>query len=129
MTASKPSSAKQKSDELNEFEAACVVGLSPKLLRWFTSHAPKRDSERKLKARKADGRLYIERAELEGFNNWLKLPWASKAGERPSIPAGIKREVQEEAGGECAICHSNANSCEAVHIVPVAKSKTTIRRT
>jgi DnaJ-class molecular chaperone len=122
MKAAKPFGTKA-GDELNEFQAASHVGMSPKLLRWFASYAPKPDSDRKLKVRKADGRLYIRRAELDGFNDWLKLPWPSKAGARPPVPEGIKQEIREEAGGECAICHSNAGSCEAAHIVPVSKSK------
>lgn len=118
----KSSKAKAK-DELNEFQAASLVGMSPTLLRWFVSYAPKHGSDRKLQARKDGERLYFERSELEGFNDWLKLAWPSKAGVRPSVPTGIRQEVREEAGGECAICQKNANSCEAAHIDPVHKSK------
>lgn len=117
------SAVKPEKGELNEFQAASLVGLSPKLLRWLTSYAAKPDSDRKLKAREEGGRLYMKQDEVEGFNDWLKLPWPSKDGSRPPVPTGIKREIQEEAGGECAICHNNANSCEAAHIVPLAKSK------
>ncbi len=118
-----PVPAKVAKEELNEFQAASLVGMSPTLLKWFVSYAPKYGSGRKLKARKESGRFYFDRAELEGFNDWLKLPWPSKNGDRPPVPAGIKSEIQEEAHGECAICHANANSCEAAHIDPVSKSK------
>ncbi|RYG87771.1 MAG: hypothetical protein EON58_20455, partial [Alphaproteobacteria bacterium] len=110
-------------DELNEFQAASLVGMSPTLLKWFVSYAPKHASNRKLKARKYKKRYFFDRAELEGFNDWLSLPWPSKNGDRPPVPSGIKSEIQEEAHGECAICHGNANSCEAAHIDPVASSK------
>ncbi|WP_336814103.1 zinc finger domain-containing protein [Bosea sp. MMO-172] len=123
MKVPKPSTTGPGQDELNEFQAASLVGMSPKLLRWLTSYAPKQDSSRKLKARKGDDQIYFERAELEGFNDWLKLPWPKKDGGRPPVPEGIRREIQDEAGGECAICHAHANSCEAAHIVPVAKTQ------
>jgi ribosomal protein L40E len=110
-------------DELNEFEAAAVVGLSPQLLRWLAGHAPKQESDRKLQIRTEGSRFFVERDELVGFNDWLKMPWPSKPGVRPPIPAGVRREVKDEASGECAMCLKNGNSCEAAHIDPVAKSK------
>ncbi|WP_199085492.1 HNH endonuclease signature motif containing protein [Bosea sp. ASV33] len=123
MKASTPSTTAPGHGELDEFQAASLVGMSPKLLRWFTSYAPKQDSDRKLKARKEEEQIYFERTELEGFNDWLKLPWPSKDGARPPVPEGIKREIKDEAGGECAICHAHSDSCEAAHIVPVAATK------
>lgn len=82
--------AHKPKDELNEFQAASVVGMSPTLLKWFVSYAPKYGSDRKLKARADSGHLYFERAELEGFNDWLKVAWPSKEGARPPVPTGIK---------------------------------------
>lgn len=117
-----PSSPKLK-HELNEYEAAALVGLSPSLLRWLAGYAPKQGIDRKLQIRKEGGRIFVERDELVGFNDWLKVAWPSKGSTRPPIPAGIRREIQDEASGECAICLKNGNSCEAAHIDPVAKSK------
>ncbi|MCJ2130977.1 zinc finger domain-containing protein [Methylobacterium sp. E-045] len=119
----KPTAPTKPKDELNEFEAAALVGLSPRLLKWLASYAPKQGAERKLKVRKDGGRVFVNHDDLIEFNDWLNLPWPSKAGARPPIPLGILREVKEEAGGECAICLKNGNSCEAAHIDPVAKSK------
>jgi DnaJ-class molecular chaperone len=110
---------------LSEYEAACETGMSPKLLRWLTSNAPKSGIPRKLKVAKTDGgTLYFEEEELVGFNKWLKLPWPnSKSGKRPHVPKGIRLEIIEEANGECAICHGHKNTCEAAHLDPVHKSK------
>jgi DnaJ-class molecular chaperone len=112
-----------KAGELNEFQAAALVGLSPRLLRWLSGHAPKVDNVRKLKVRKSGDTLFFDQKELVGFNDWLRLPWPHKPGSRPPIPAGIRREIREEASGQCAMCNTNADACEAAHIEPVAKSK------
>ncbi|MDO9338636.1 MAG: zinc finger domain-containing protein [Caulobacter sp.] len=118
-----PTPAPKSNDELNRYQAAALVGLSPDLLGWLSSYAPKQEVDRKLKVRKDGDQFFVEQAELVEFNDWLKLPWPSKDGARPPIPSGIRREIQEEASGECAICLKNGNSCEAAHIEPVAKSK------
>lgn len=112
-----------KPGELSEFEAAVLVGMSPKLLRWLASYAPKQGVDRKLKIRKDGGAVFIDRDELLQFNSWLKLPWPSKDGTRPGIPSGIRTEIREEASGECAMCKKDGAACEAAHIEPVAKSK------
>lgn len=109
---------------LNEYAAAALVGMSPTLLRWFTSYAPKQGNSRKLKKEKdVDDVVYYDRDELLSFNDWLKAPWPSKGKERPPIPKGIRREIKHEANGECAICHSHKDTCEAAHLDPVANSK------
>jgi len=123
-----PKKAKTKtptagSDELNEYQAASLVGMSPALIRWLGSYAPKQGVPRKLKLRKEGDAVFVDRSELTDFNDWLRLPWPSKDSARPPIPTGIRDEIREEAGGDCAICHANAGSCEAAHIVPVAHSK------
>ncbi|MFB6328539.1 HNH endonuclease [Pantoea deleyi] len=106
-----------------EFEAACITGMSPKLLRWLTSYAPKYMETRKLKvAKKLDNIYYFELDELHAFNAWLKSPWPSKSGTRPSIPKEIRREIKNEANGECAICHGHKDTCEAAHLDPVSQS-------
>lgn len=119
----KPQPSPKPNDELNEYEAAALVGLSPKLLRWLAGHAPKQDTDRKLQVRTEGERIFIGQKELLGFNAWLKVAWPSKGSTRPPVPTGIRREIQDEASGECAICLKNGNSCEAAHIDPVAKSK------
>lgn len=110
---------------LSEYEAACATGMSPKLLRWLTKNAPKTGISRKLKIAKNDqGALFFEEEELLGFDNWLKRPWpTTETGQRPHVPKGIRVEVMEEAGGECAICNSHRDTCEAAHLDPVHKSK------
>ncbi len=110
-------------DELNEYQAAALTGLSPTLLRWLTSHAPKTGSQRKLPvARKSDDLLFFNKNDLIKFNEWLKLPWPRKGTARPLIPIGIRKEIKFEANGACAICNSHVDTCEAAHIDPVSKS-------
>ena len=106
-----------------EYEAACITGMSPELLRWLTTNAPKSGISRKLKVAKEQGdTFFFEQDELLGFNDWLKAPWPRKDGKRPHIPSAIRREIINEANGECAICHGHKNTCEAAHLDPVHKS-------
>jgi len=109
---------------INQYEAAALTGLSPALLAWLTSHAPKPGDKRKLKfVKKEKGIYYFDRDELTAFNAWLKAPWPQKDGKRPRIPDGIRVEVMTEANGACAICHGHKDACEAAHLDPVAMSK------
>jgi hypothetical protein len=108
---------------LSEYEAAAVSGLSPELLKWLTTHAPKQGLSRTLKVAKVKGKTYFfEEEELLSFNNWLKSPWPHKDGKRPHIPTIFRREIKNEANGECAICQSHKDTCEAAHLDPVSKS-------
>jgi DnaJ-class molecular chaperone len=114
----------RKKKLVSEYEAAATVGMSPTLLRWFTSHAPKSGDPRKLKiAKEENGVVFFEEQELLSFNDWLRLPWPHKPGKRPNIPTGIRTEIEVEANGACAICNSNAETCEAAHLNPVSKTK------
>jgi hypothetical protein len=117
--------ATKESRVLTEYEAAKTVGMSPTLLRWLTSYAPRPDSERKLQiAKKEQDTLFFDETELLDFNAWLTRPWPKKDDEaRPGVPAGIRDEIRIEANGECAICLANADKCEAAHIEPFAKSR------
>jgi phage FluMu protein Com len=109
---------------VNEFQAAAMVGLSPRLLGWLTKHAPKQGVDRKLKVKKqVDGISFFDEEELRSFNEWLRLPWPHKEKKRPPIPAGIREEIRVEANGECAICNAHGDTCQAAHLDPVAKSK------
>jgi hypothetical protein len=106
-----------------EYEAACITGMSPELLRWLTTNAPKSGISRKLKVAKEQGdTFFFEQDELLGFNDWLKAPWPRKDGKRPHVPTAIRREIINEANGECAICHGHKDTCEAAHLDPVHKS-------
>jgi DnaJ-class molecular chaperone len=109
---------------INQYEAAAITGLSPELLAWLTTHAPKQGIKRKLKYVKIKDAIYFyDKEELTEFNNWLKLPWPHEKGKRPHLPSAIRREIKYEANGECAICHGHKDSCEAAHLDPVSKSK------
>lgn len=107
--------------ELTEIDAAIAVGMSPRLLRWFTSYAPKHGSDRKLPCRKAGGEYFYEKSELHAFDNFLREPWPSGNAQRPAIPAGILDEIKSEAYFQCAIC-PHGNDGEAAHIEAVAES-------
>jgi DnaJ-class molecular chaperone len=114
----------KKQKLLSEYEAAAMVGMSPKLLRWFTSRAPKSGDPRKLKiAKEKNGVIFFEQQDLLSFNEWLRLPWPHKTGKRPNIPVGIREEIKIEANGACAICNTNGDTCEAAHLDPVSKTK------
>jgi hypothetical protein len=108
---------------LNEYKAAAKVGLSPTLLGWLAKYSPKQGNPRKLKIEKKKGVLFVDEEELLDFNEWLKLPWPQKDGKRPPVPSGIREEIKTEANGECAICQSHKDTCEAAHLDPVANSK------
>ncbi|WP_167706630.1 HNH endonuclease signature motif containing protein [Sphingobium fuliginis] len=113
----------KSTDLISEYEAASITCMSPDLLRWFTSHAPKSGIKRKLKAGRKDGdRIFYDREEVLSFDAWLKQPWPRKDGKRPRIPSKIRAEIKVEANGACAICHGHKDTCEAAHLDPVAKS-------
>jgi|GEM_PF-1977157 len=105
---------------ISEFEAAQEVKMSPTLLRWFTSYAPKNDGV-KLKYTEKNGVYYYDKNELINFSSFLNLPWAkSDKGSRPRIPIGIAREIKTECHHRCPACNSNIG--ELAHIKPVAKT-------
>jgi len=111
-------------DELNITEAALLVGMSPELLYWFISYAPKwKDSRKLLVARRIENVPIFKKSELINFNAWLSKPWPSPVGTRPNIPTRIREEIINEVGNLCAICHEHSRACEAAHIDPVAQSK------
>jgi DnaJ-class molecular chaperone len=113
-----------KKQLLNEYEAAVIVGISPRLLRWFTQHGPKQGKSRKLRqAQTIKDVSFYDQKELLKFNEWLRQPWPHKKGKRPPVPSGIREEVQVEANGECAICNSHKDTCQAAHLDPVSNSK------
>ncbi|MBX3582463.1 MAG: hypothetical protein KF810_11235 [Rhizobiaceae bacterium] len=109
---------------ISEYEAATLTAMSPDLLRWFVSYAPKQGSNRKLKlAKKEDDTWFFDKNDVIEFDAWLKMPWPSQDGQRPPVPTGIRREIKAEAGGACAICHDHKDTCEAAHLDAVAASK------
>lgn len=109
---------------LNEYKAAVTVGMSPNLMRWFTSYAPKSGDPRKLRiAKEGKNVVFYEEQELLSFNEWLRRAWPHKPGKRPGIPTGIRDEIKVEANGACALCQSHGDSCEAAHLDPVSKTE------
>jgi len=111
------------SKQLTEIEAAIRVKMSPGLLRWFTGHAPKHNSKRKLPFTEKGGEFFYDAEQLDGFDAFLKEPWPIPPGQkRPPVPAGIEREIKIEAHHKCAFCEYTAHG-EDAHIDAVAKSK------
>jgi rubrerythrin len=108
---------------LNEIEAALYLKMSPSLIRWLTSHAPKKGESRKLRFLKKEGsKLFFEEAELDSFNKYLQEPWpVSPNQKRPNIPNEIDTEIKQEARFRCAICEESEG--EIAHIDPVHLSK------
>lgn len=112
------------SELLDEYEAAAMVGMSPKLLRYFSSYAVKKDDSRKLVvAKKVGDTFYFEADELIAYDNWLKQPWPADKGKRPHLPKSIRSEIKQEANLECALCKASGQAGEAAHIRDVAISK------
>lgn len=115
---------KKTDEELNITEAALLLSMSPELLMWLTTHAPKRKDPRKLRvARTVEGVAMFAKSELLDFNKWLMQAWPSAPGKRPTIPTGIHNEIVNESATVCAICFQYPNACEAAHIEPVAQGK------
>lgn len=109
---------------VNVFEAAVLVGMSPELLKWFTSYAPKSGDPRKLATvGKVNSVTLFDEDELLDFSRWLAQPWPTNGATRPPIPTGIEREIKNESVGQCALCKTHGDSCEAAHIEPVSQSK------
>ena len=65
-------------------EAGHRLRVTPRLLKWFTSHSPKRDG-RKLQQEVLGN---FRATELDAFDNYLRDPWQDKY-----VPAGIKIEL------------------------------------
>lgn len=111
------------SKELTEIEAAICVQMSPALLRWFTGHAPKHGSNRKLPYTEKEGEYFYDEDELIAFDGYLKEPWPKPPNsQRPRVPDGITREIVIEANHKCAFCEYT-NSGEVAHIDAVHKSR------
>ena len=110
---------------LNQFEAAASLTISPELLLYCTREPVKHGHDRKLGIASKEGEVvFFDESELKDYDQYLRGIWPSKeAGARPHLPKSFKDEVKREASGECALCLTNGNSCEAAHIASVAKSK------
>jgi DnaJ-class molecular chaperone len=109
---------------LDQYQAACLIGISPDLLKYLTERTVKKDDARKLQIARRDGdNLWFSETELRAYNEWLFQPWPADGKKRPHLPSAIRDEVKYEAAGECAICSKHGNSCEAAHIAPVAVTK------
>ena len=103
---------------MSEFNAAVRFKMSPELLRWFTSYAPKNDGK-KLPYTDENGIYYFEYDDLIKFNSHLLSPWQKpKSGTRPHIPEGISAEIKREAHFRCPACNTNVG--EIAHIESVS---------
>lgn len=104
---------------INEFKAAVEFGFSPDLLRWFTQN-PVIDNE-VLPYIEEFGVYFFLRHDLESLHGKMLSKWPlPPKGSRPTIPAGIQREIKEEAQFSCPVCHRPQG--ELAHIHAVAKS-------
>ena len=108
-----------KSERLNEYEASIKYGFSPELLRWLTEN-PVVDKE-VLPYEEVLSIYYFKEEDLKALDTKMSGFWPiPKKGSRPTMPAGIKREIKEEAYFSCPVCHRTPG--EVAHIKPVAKS-------
>jgi DnaJ-class molecular chaperone len=105
---------------MSEIEAAIHLKMSPELLEFFATKAPKSGETRKLPRTEADGVVRYRRDDLDAFNSYLDEQWPKPAkAQRPHLPRKLKLEIKLEAHCGCAICGHSANG-EAAHIEPVA---------
>jgi len=88
-------------------EASAHLRISPILLKWFGSYAPKRDG-RKLREQSPG---VFEASELNAFDAHLKTAWRNR-----SVPSGIKRELALEASGSCPVCNQPCEKLQEAHI-------------
>lgn len=113
-----------KSNLLNEYQAAVLIGMSPELLRYLANHQVKWKNARKLAvAKNVDDALYFKETELRDYDAWLRTPWPAKDNKRPSLPSAFREEIRLEANLECALCKSSGQAGEAAHIDPVNTSR------
>lgn len=112
------------SKPLDQYQAAALIGFSPELLKYLTTHKVKWKESRKLvTAKEVDGTLFFDEAELKSYDAWLRDSWPAKDDGRASIPEGIKKEIKTEANLECALCQKAGEAGEAAHINPWKTSK------
>ena len=88
-------------------EASHQLRVSPELLKWYGSYAPKSDGRKLQQTRPGE----FDKAELVAFDNHLRTAWATRA-----VPVGIERELFIEACGLCAICQQPCEKPQAAHI-------------
>ena len=90
---------------LTIYKAAIILKMSPTLIKWLTSYAPKYNETRKLPYEKdKEGEYLFNEEDLNDFNKYLCEPWpCMKNVQRPSIPAGIKTEIEKESRFQCVI--------------------------
>jgi len=94
-------------EHLSIFEAAILLKMSPTLIQWLTSYAPKYNETRKLPYEMVrDGEFFFNAAKLNEFNKYLSEPWPCKNNDqRPTIPEGFKTEIKKESHFRCALCN------------------------
>lgn len=91
-----------------DFKEACHrLRITPTLLKWFASYAPKSDG-RKLRQQSGGN---FDAAELNAFDAHLCAAWSSK-----NVPAGIEVELYVEACGHCGLCGNPCEKLEMAHI-------------
>ena len=91
----------------------------------ITEKCPRPDSDRVLipKEKSAETGPLFDREDVISYSTFLNSPWPkTEAGNRPTIPAVIKRDIQAEAHEMCAIC-GYMNGCEIAHIIAVSESE------
>jgi hypothetical protein len=103
-----------------EIEAAMQMGISVKLLTYFTKKCPKYGQTKLLPVKHMEGVRYFDTADLLSYRKYLAEPWPKSQGSpRPGIPDAIKDDVRAECHLACAIC-GDLNKGEIAHIKAVA---------
>jgi RecJ-like exonuclease len=103
-----------------EIEAAMHLGISVKLLTYFTKNCPKYGQTRLLPVKQLESVRYFDTAELLNYRKYLSEPWPKAEGtQRPNIPDAIKNDVRAECHLACAIC-GDLNKGEIAHIEAIA---------
>lgn len=96
------------------------LGVTVKLLRYFTRSCPKYGETRLLAKKEMEGAAYYDTGDLLAYQKYLSEPWPKKPdSQRPHIPDPIKEDVKLECHLACAIC-GDMNRGEVAHIEAVA---------
>jgi Zn finger protein HypA/HybF involved in hydrogenase expression len=89
--------------------AAHRLRMTPRLLKWCTSYAPRSDKRKLAEVAPESGTF--DELELAALDAHLRSDWGTK-----SVPSGIRLELSLEAKGTCGLCKMPCDKLEAAHV-------------
>ena len=100
------------------YEASIILCVPEFLIRDFVSYGFNQKKLSKVNQNSDAYQFSLE--EVQGFRAHLEKPWSDN---QRNIPDHIKRYVQYEAQGICALCRMHKPNYEYAHIQPWSKSR------